>query len=149
MPTVAPLDLEGHCLYARFVGGIPFFAMADGAIHHLNNGSRTSAAHDGLLSATVSVDGKSLITGGEDGRVCRTDVDGTVSELAKVPRKWMTAVAAGPGGTVGFASGRTAWVRTSDNKVQEFALRRNAASKPSPLRRRASGWRLHAITAQR
>jgi len=68
MPTVAPLDLEGHCLYARFVGGIPFFAMADGSIHQLNNGSKTSAAHDGLLSATVSVDGKSLITGGEDGR---------------------------------------------------------------------------------
>nr|WP_278434345.1 WD40 repeat domain-containing protein [Brucella anthropi] len=125
MPTVAPLDLEGHCLYARFVGGIPFFAMADGSIHQLNNGSKTSAAHDGLLSATVSVDGKSLITGGEDGRVCRTDADGTVTELAKIPRKWMTAVVAGPGGTVGFASGRTAWVRTSDGKVQEFAQERS------------------------
>src|SRR5690606_20215147 len=125
MPTVAPLDLEGHCLYARFVGGIPFFAMADGSIHQLNNGNKTSTAHDGLLSAAVSVDGKSLITGGEDGRICRTDTDGAVSELANIPRKWMTAVAAGPGGTVGFASGRTAWTRTSDGKVQEFTQERS------------------------
>jgi len=125
MPTVAPLDLDGHCLYARFKSGVPFFALADGTIHRLDNGHQTSTAHDGLLSATLTVDGKALVTGGEDGRVCHTASDGTVTELAKVPRKWMTAVASGPGGTVGFASGRTAWVRTSNGKVQEFPQERS------------------------
>ncbi|ANG96447.1 hypothetical protein A8A54_08060 [Brucella pseudogrignonensis] len=125
MPTVAPLDLDGHCLYARFISGVPFFALADGSIHRLDNGHQTSAAHDGLLSATLTFDGKALVTGGEDGRVCQTSSDGTVTELAKVPRKWMTAVASGPNGTVGFASGRSAWVRTSNGKVQEFAQERS------------------------
>lgn len=125
MPTVAPLDLEGHCLYARFIRGVPFFALADGTIHRLDNGHQTSTAHDGLLSATLTLDGKALVTGGEDGRVCQTASDGTVTELAKIPRKWITAVASGPGGTVGFASGRMAWVRTSNGKVQEFPQERS------------------------
>ncbi len=100
-------------------------ALADGSIHRLDNGHQTSAAHNGLLSATLTFDGKALVTGGEDGRVCQTASDGTVTELAKVPRKWMTAVASGPNGTVGFASGRSAWVRTSNGKVQEFAQERS------------------------
>ncbi len=80
MPTVAPLDLDGHCLLARFIGGVPFFVMADGTVHRLaEDGHRASTAHDGLLSATPAVDGKSLVTGGEDGRVCRVDAGGTVS----------------------------------------------------------------------
>ncbi|MCL7996644.1 WD40 repeat domain-containing protein [Brucella sp. 21LCYQ03] len=125
MPTVAPLDLDGHCLYARFIKGVPFFALADGTIHRLDNGHQTSEAHDGLLSATLSFDGKSLLTGGEDGRVCQTASDGTVTELAKVPRKWMTAIASGPSGTVAFASSRSAWVRTSNGKVQEYTQERS------------------------
>lgn len=125
MPTVAPLDLDGHCLDARFVSGIPFFSMADGAVHRLDDGHKSQAVHDGLLSAALSVDGKSLVTGGEDGRVCRIAADGAVTELAAVPRKWITSVAAGPGGTVGYASGKTVWVRTSDGKVQEFAQERS------------------------
>lgn len=125
MPTVAPLDLDGHCLYARFIDGKAFFALADGTIHRLDNGHQHSEAHDGLLSATLSFDGKALITGGEDGRVCRTDASGSVTELAHIPRKWMTAVASGPNGSIGFASGRTAWVRTSDGKVQDFTQERS------------------------
>ncbi|MEN5298072.1 WD40 repeat domain-containing protein [Brucella sp. TWI559] len=125
MPTVAPLDLDGHCLYARFISGNPFFALADGTVHRLDNGHQTSTAHDGLLSATLTFDGKALLTGGEDGRVCQTASDGTVTELAKVPRKWMTAVASGPSGTVAFASGRSAWVRPSNGKAQEFVQERS------------------------
>lgn len=125
MPTVAPFDLEGHCLYARFIGGIPFFAMADGAVHRLDDGHQTSTVHDGLLSAAMAVDGKSLVTGGEDGRVCRIDAKGVVTELANIPRKWITAVATGPNGTVGFASGKTAWSRAADGKVQEFTQERS------------------------
>ncbi|MBV2144144.1 WD40 repeat domain-containing protein [Falsochrobactrum sp. TDYN1] len=125
MPTIAPLDLDGHCLYARFLSDIPFFAQADGSIHRLDNGHQTVIAHDGLLSAALTTDGKAVVTGGEDGRVCHIAADGAVTELANIPRKWMTAIASGPGGTVGFASGRTAWVRSSDGKMQEFTQERS------------------------
>ncbi|MFD1199237.1 WD40 repeat domain-containing protein [Brucella gallinifaecis] len=125
MPTVAPLDLDGHCLYACFISGIPFFALADGTIHRLDNGHQTSIAHDGLLSATLTFDGKALLTGGEDGRVCEMAADGTLTELAKVARKWITAVASGPAGSVAFASGRSAWVRSSNGKIQEYKQERS------------------------
>lgn len=125
MPTVAPLDLEGHCLYTRFIGATPFFVMADGNIHRLDNGQQTTQAHDGIASATLSFDGKALITGGEDGRVCRVNEHGTLEELALVPRKWLTAVASGPNGVVAYASSRNAWVRSADGKVQEYTQERS------------------------
>ncbi|TIS04905.1 MAG: WD40 repeat domain-containing protein, partial [Mesorhizobium sp.] len=51
MPTVAPLDLEGHCVAAVFLGDVPHFALADGAIHRLDNGHKIVQANDGLLAA--------------------------------------------------------------------------------------------------
>ncbi len=125
MPTVAPLDLDGHCLLARFLRGVPFFALADGTVHRLDDGHKTIQAHDGLLSATLSMDGKALITGGEDGHVRRVDADGSLHDLAHLPRKWITAVASGPSGTVGFASGRSAFARTSDGALRDYAQPRS------------------------
>ena len=66
MPTVAPLDLDGHCIAAVFLGGVPHFALADGTIHRLDPGHKTLAVHDGLLSATLDQTRSRLITGGED-----------------------------------------------------------------------------------
>lgn len=121
MPTVAPLDLEGHCVAAAWLGGVPHFALADGTVHRLDNGHKSVEAHDGLLAAVPTEDGRQLVTGGEDGRVCLVSADGTVAEVAKVGRKWMNAVAAGPRGAVAFASGRTAWVKLPDGSLKEIA----------------------------
>ena len=56
MPTVAPLDLDGHCIAAVFLGGVPHFALADGTIHRLDHGHKWLAVHDGLLAATLDQD---------------------------------------------------------------------------------------------
>lgn len=121
MPTVAPLDLDGHCIAAAWLGSVPAFAMADGLVHRLDNGHKTTEAHDGLLAAVPSLDGKTLITGGEDGRVCVLSADGSISEIAHLGRKWVTALAAGPRDAVAYASGRVAHVRLPDGSVKEFA----------------------------
>lgn len=121
MPTVAPLDLEGHCIAACWLAGIPHFALADGAVHRLDHGHKTVEAHDGLLCATPTLDGKALLTGGEDGRVCAVSADGTVAELASIGRKWVTAVAAGPRSAVAFASGRVAHVLLPGASPKEIA----------------------------
>ena len=120
MPTVAPLDLDGHCVAAVFLDDVPHFALADGSIHRLDHGHKTVAAHDGLLSAALDQSGRRLITGGEDGKVVATGPGGTTETLAEVGRKWISSVAAGPQGAVAFAAGRTAYVRFADGVTKEF-----------------------------
>lgn len=124
MPTVAPLDLEGHVYGAFFLGDTPFFAASSGEIHRLDHGHKVSEAHHGLLTAVVDPASKSLITGGEDGKVLRIGADGAVTQVAEAPRKWINAVAAGPSGAVGFAHGKTAVVVTADGKSREFTEQR-------------------------
>ncbi len=119
MPTVAPLDLDGHCIAAVFLGGVPHFALADGTLHRLDHGHKTLVVHDGLLSATLDATKSRLITGGEDGKVCASA--GETSEvLAEAGRKWITSVASGPQGAVAYATGKSAFVRFADGRTKEF-----------------------------
>jgi WD40 repeat protein len=121
MPTVAPLDLEGHCIAAAFIGDVPFFALADGTVHRLDNGHKSSSVHDGLLTAVADPAAPRLLTGGEDGKVAAVRSDGGVETLAEIGRRWVTSVAPGPQGAIAFASGRVAYVRFGDGKLKEFA----------------------------
>lgn len=125
MPTVAPIDFDGHCIFAGFLKNTPFFVTAEGTVHWLDGSHKTIEAHDGILSVATEANGASIITGGEDGRVCRIHADGSVEELAVIPRKWITSVASGPHGIIGFASGKTAWTRSNDGKLQEFIQERS------------------------
>jgi WD40 repeat protein len=120
MPTVAPLDLEGHCVAAVFLDDVPHFALADGSIHRLDHGHRTEQSNDGLLCAFYDSANDRLITGGEDGKVFAVQAGGAVEQVAEAGRKWITSVAAGPQGAIAYASGRTAFVRFADGKVKEF-----------------------------
>ena len=156
MPTVAPLDLDGHVVAAAFLADVPFFASASGAIHRLDHGQKVTEAHDGLLACVRDEANDTLITGGEDGKVQRISADGSVTLLAEVPRKWISVVAAGPQGAVGFAEGRTARVRLADGTIKEFTENRSVegiAFAPKGLRigaARYNGASLHwvAMAAQ-
>ncbi len=103
MATVAPHDFDDHVECAAFVGGEPCFATVQGAVHFPVSG-RTVEANDGLLAAIPALDGKSLLTGGEDGRVMRVTSDGA-ELVAEQSGKWIDVVAAGPNGAVGFRLG--------------------------------------------
>jgi WD40 repeat protein len=120
MPTVAPLDLAGHCVAAGFVGDVPHFCLADGTIHRLDHGDKVNTAHDGLLAAAFDPLAARLVTSGEDGTVRESRAHGSLATLAEIGRKWITAVACGPQGAVAFASGRTACVRFADGTIKEF-----------------------------
>jgi len=124
MPTVAPLDLDGHVVATAFLGDIPVFATAAGAIHRLDGGEKVSQAHDGLLTCIKDPYSQTLLTGGEDGRVLRIAHDGSVEELALVPRKWISVVSGGPQGAIAYAQGKTAYLRMADGAVKEFTEER-------------------------
>ena len=120
MPTVAPIDLDDHCLSAIFLGEVPVFAMASGQVVRLDHGTQTHELHDGLLATATSRDGRSLLTGGEDGKVMRLDADGSETTLRSPARKWVTAVATGPQDAVAFAEGRAATVLLGDGTERTF-----------------------------
>lgn len=151
MPTVAPLDLDGHVVAAAFLGDVPFFASATGEIHRLDHGHKVSQANDGLLACVRDEASDTLVTGGEDGKVFRIAADGTATLLSEVPRKWISVVAAGPQGAVAFAEGRTTRVRLADGTLKEFAESRTVegvAFAPKGLRiavARYNGASLHWV----
>ena len=124
MPTVAPLDLDSHCIAAAYLGDIPFFALADGSVHRLDHGHKHAVIHDGLLCATRSHKGDALLTGGEDGRIARLRASGESDTLAELPGKWINCIAAGPQDAVAYASGRSAQVRLADGTVADFQEQR-------------------------
>ena len=124
MPTVAPLDLDGHCIAAAFIGGVPFFAQADGTVHWLDGGHKQAQVHDGLLSAAADKPGKRLVTGGEDGKLRATATDGSVSTLGEFGRKWVACVAAGPNGAAACGIGRNAHVIMADGSQVDLAHER-------------------------
>ena len=124
MPTVAPLDLEGHVVGVAYLKGVPVFAEASGLVHRLDHGQKVYEVHEGLLAAVHDTATDTLLTSGEDGRVVRMAADGTTTELAAIPRKWISQVAAGPQGAVGYASGKNAYVRLADGSTKEFTEQR-------------------------
>lgn len=125
MPEITPLTLTGYVVSAGFLGNVPVFATGDGAVA-LGTATRVVRPHAaGILAAVAALDGKSLVTGGDDGKIVRTATDGTSTVLAERPRKWIDMVATGPGGAVAFASGRTVWV--IDASGSEFQLERPRA----------------------
>lgn len=124
MPSVAPLDIDGHVVATTFLGDMPVFAAADGNIHRLDGGHKVTKVHEGLLACVKDTANQTLVTGGEDGKVLRVAHDGTATELAHLPRKWISVVAAGPQGAVAYAQGRTAYVRLADGVTKEFTEQR-------------------------
>lgn len=95
MPTVAPLDIDGHVVSTHFLGEIPVFATAAGTIHRLDGGEKVTEAHQGLLTCIRDPFSATLISGGEDGKVQRIGHDGSTTLLAEAPRKWISVVAGG------------------------------------------------------
>ncbi len=128
MPTVQVLTLDAFVVEAAFLGETAAFALGDGTVRLVVGESETSVpVHGGaILSAARTVDGKRLVTGGDDGLVAAADGTGAVQRLAERPRKWIDHVATGPGHAVGFATGRQVTVRFTDGRERSLDLPRAA-----------------------
>ena len=98
--TAALFDRAGRAVFVLGDGTVRY---ADGAVVQ---------AHDGaVLSACLPPTGDGILTGGDDGRVMLSTPEGAV-ELARVPGRWIDAVAASPSsGLLAFAAGRELHVR--------------------------------------
>ncbi|WP_237153038.1 WD40 repeat domain-containing protein [Oryzibacter oryziterrae] len=120
MPSTTPLSLTGYVVWTGYLGNVPVFACGDGAIALGTAGKVVRPHAGGILAAVASDDGKAVFTGGDDGKVVRTDAEGTSTVLAEKGRKWIDQIAAGPNGAVAFASGRTVWVIEGNGRSHEL-----------------------------
>jgi hypothetical protein len=83
--------------------GAACFALGDGTVRFETGLS--VQAHEGVpLDACLHPSGAGVITGGDDGRLVWTTVEGAV-ELAKVPGRWIDAVAASKEPSIPRAAG--------------------------------------------
>lgn len=125
MPTVAPVEVDGFVVRAGYLKDTAFFASGEGDIVLSGQGETKLKPHKaGLLAAEPTIDGKGLITSGDDGCIFLSAADGSSECVAERPRKWIDLIAAGPSGALAFASGRTAWVRFADGREKEIAHER-------------------------
>ena len=103
-------SLDEHVVAAGFVGGRATYALADGTVWLAGPEWQVHAVHKGAVLC-LAQDGDGVVTGGDDGRVCRlgasvsASVGASVTELASFGRGWVNAIAA-HGGTVAAATGK-------------------------------------------
>lgn len=90
--------------------GTAAFALGDGSVRF--EGGETVQAHNGaVLSACVHPLGEGVLTGGDDGRLVWSKASGA-QEIAKIPGRWIEAVAASPESKlIAFAAGKDLHVR--------------------------------------
>jgi WD40 repeat protein len=91
---VRALDAGAHVVAAAFVDGAPALALADGVvlIGEPDEQKRVVAHPDGSILTAVS-DLKTLMTGGDDGRVVALRADGGPQEIANEKGRWIDALA--------------------------------------------------------
>jgi WD40 repeat protein len=96
-------ELDAFVVSAAWVGDTPAFALGDG---RLVMDWQDIAAHDGAVLALAATT-EGFVTGGDDGKFLRTDLDGTTTPIAEFGMKWVEQVAAHET-TLACAVGKTA-----------------------------------------
>lgn len=134
LPLVRRCGLE-HALGApvtavRFVGGYAAAALGDGAVRCFLPKQATTlafSAHKGaILCASITINNKEFLTGGDDGRVCRISHNG--AEMLTDSGRWINAVASHPSGAYAFAIQRTAILCSANDETHEISLKGSAAA---------------------
>jgi len=129
LPGSAPTQIERRARHME-TGAVPVCAAAlgetlvlacgDGRLQVIApDGSVTAhRVHGGAILSMAALPGEdAVLTGGDDGRFLRVAADGSVTELARHPRRWVDHVAAGKSGRIACSVGRVAQLHEADGQV--------------------------------
>jgi WD40 repeat protein len=109
-----------------WLGNTAALALGDGRVRWIrDHGEEIEVqVHSGaILSACLHPDSDSIVTGGDDGRVCRVLSDGRVQDLGRFRNKWIEHLVASPSsGLVAAGAGREAaiWLSGADEPPHRF-----------------------------
>jgi WD40 repeat protein len=129
MPEASPLAslnfetaLGAHVTAVHFVAGRAAAALGDGRVCFLalDGSVAVLSVHAGaILCACGTADGTALLTGGDDGKVCRVTPAG--GDIIEQQRKWIDAVAARKDGWA-YSFGKTVALRTVAGAGRQISL---------------------------
>jgi WD40 repeat protein len=85
---VQTTDTNEFIIAVEFLGDTPFFALADGSVFYNNIKQQL---HDGGILVAAS-NGKTLYTGGDDGKIIATSTDGSYITIAHEKNRWIDAL---------------------------------------------------------
>ena len=91
--------VEAYVVGAAFLeGGVLAAALGDGRIAFIGGESTdashfVSVHHGPCLSLSIDLDGKRVLTGGDDGRLVSTDADGETTLIADITGRWVEPIA--------------------------------------------------------
>ena len=116
---VRPVKAEAAIVGVHFFGATPVFVLGEEALLYVRGSDEDRVGtHGGGILASAS-DGERIVTGGDDGKLVATDIDGEHETLATDEKKrWIDQVALGPDGAVAWSAGKTANVRTGKGEVR-------------------------------
>jgi WD40 repeat protein len=105
----------------HFLGATPVFVLGEEALLFAAAGAEKHVAvHTGAILASAADEAR-IVTGGDDGQVIATDLDGKPKIIATDEKKrWIDHVALGPDGTVAWSAGKTAFVRTNKGELRQL-----------------------------
>lgn len=116
--SVVPIEAGAHVTAATFLGGLPVLALGDGGLIFAGESARRVEAHPdaGILVAAAASD--LIVTGGDDGRVVSTDVQGTMTQLGDEKGQWIDAVTVRPDGASAWSAGKSVRARSAKGEVK-------------------------------
>ena len=133
-------EAGAHVVAASFLDGAPALALGDGAllIGEPDDRKRVLLHPDAVILAAIS-DGKTLLTGGDDGRVVATRADAAGQEIANEKGRWIDALAM-RGKAFAWSAGKQVRARDETGTVKTW----NAPSTARGLAFQPKGYRLAA-----
>ncbi len=138
--NVRSFDAGAQVVAAAFLDEAPALAVADGAVlvGEPDDNKRVEAHPDAAILVGVS-DGKTLLTGGDDGRVAAVGADASAREIANEKGRWIDALAT-RGGACAWSAGKQVSARDDAGSVRTWT----APSSVRGLAFQPKGYRLAA-----
>ncbi len=118
---VIPIAVDAPVAAACFLGAVPALALDSGMLVLGEGSGRRVAAHPDGAILVAAVAGKAMVTGGDDGKVVRTDADGRCETVFTAPGKWIDALAGRDDGAIAWACGKDVSCRDAKGAVRRVA----------------------------
>jgi WD40 repeat protein len=115
-----PVAAGGGVIAAHFLGRTAAFVLGEEALVLAapDGEPQRIAVHGGAI-LTSAADGESVVSGGDDGKLIATDVNGESRTLVSDPKqRWIDHVAFGPDGALAWSAGKTAFVQGKDRQKE-------------------------------